>query len=191
MRTKILLLFCLFLLLSGSSIAQDIIMKNNGEEIKVKILEITPTNISYSLADTLLQPPVFSIPRKEVFMVKYANGQKELMAPSRPEEVVLTPAQLYQLGRQDARKYYTGNGAMWASAGTTFAIGILGPIIVAAVPAKPDFSKVTNVQYLSSQDYMRGFKKQANSRKIGKAAIGFGIGVAGLVMLFSSFDGEY
>jgi hypothetical protein len=64
----------LFPLLSAS---QDIITKNNGDEIKAKVLEITPNEIKYKRFD-YQQGPTIVIPVSDVFMIKYPNGEKQL-----------------------------------------------------------------------------------------------------------------
>ncbi|MBN1187435.1 MAG: hypothetical protein JXB49_34485 [Bacteroidales bacterium] len=64
-------------------VAQDIIVKNNGEEIKSRVLEITPDlikYIDYSRADN----PAREINISEVYMIKYRNGTNEIF--SRPAE---------------------------------------------------------------------------------------------------------
>lgn len=64
-------------------VAQDIIIKHNGEEIRSKVLEITPDlirYIDYGRSDN----PSREIRISEVFMIKYRNGTSEMF--SRPTE---------------------------------------------------------------------------------------------------------
>jgi hypothetical protein len=71
------LTFILFILLYQLGFAQDIIIKNNGEEIKGFVKKITLTDIHYKKSvpgDTA----VFSIPKKEVVMVLYQDGTKDI-----------------------------------------------------------------------------------------------------------------
>lgn len=66
-----------------SKVTQDIIFKRNGEEIKSKVLEITPDliiYIDYSRADNIAR----EINISEVNMIIYKNGTSEIF--SRPEE---------------------------------------------------------------------------------------------------------
>ena len=70
----------LFLLLIGLSsnliFAQDIIVKQNGDEIKSKILEITSETIKYKEFE-FQDGPTRNINISDVFMVIYENGKRE------------------------------------------------------------------------------------------------------------------
>ncbi|WP_192820142.1 hypothetical protein [Rufibacter sp. LB8] len=77
---KQLLTLC-FSLLALGTFAQDIIIKKTGEEISAKVLEITPEVIKYKRFDYPDGPTIFLL-KQEVFMVKYANGQKEIITPA-------------------------------------------------------------------------------------------------------------
>jgi hypothetical protein len=70
----------LFLVLIGLSTnliyAQDIIVKQNGDEIKSKILEITSETIKYKEFD-FQDGPTRNINISDVFMVIYENGKRE------------------------------------------------------------------------------------------------------------------
>ncbi|GAA4392576.1 hypothetical protein GCM10023186_43260 [Hymenobacter koreensis] len=61
--------------------AQDLLTKRNGDEVQVKVLEVTPTEIRYKRTDNP-EGPLFILPRTEVFMIKYANGTKDVMTPA-------------------------------------------------------------------------------------------------------------
>jgi hypothetical protein len=79
MKTK-LLLTIVFMLSLLSLHAQDVIIKKNGEEINSKILEISSTEIKYKRAD-YMEGPVYVVNRWEVFIIKYADGRKEIISP--------------------------------------------------------------------------------------------------------------
>lgn len=57
--------------------AQDVLLKRNGEEIQVKVQEINLEVIKYKRFDNL-EGPVISIAKRDVFMIKYENGTKEV-----------------------------------------------------------------------------------------------------------------
>ena len=57
--------------------AQDVLLKRNGDEIQVKVQEITLNEIKYKRYDNL-EGPVISIAKQDVFMIKYENGTKEV-----------------------------------------------------------------------------------------------------------------
>lgn len=70
------LTFCSFTLM-----AQDIIVKTDKTEIKSKVLEITETTIKYKKWQ-MQDGPIYNINKNEVFMVIYANGQREVIKPA-------------------------------------------------------------------------------------------------------------
>ena len=57
--------------------AQDIITFKNGDEIKSKVIEVTPDLIKYKKWENQ-DGPIYSSNKSEVFMVKYANGTKDV-----------------------------------------------------------------------------------------------------------------
>jgi hypothetical protein len=67
------LFFCL------ATQAQDIILKNNGDEIRVTIKEINADIILFHYFDST-NLALYSIPHTEVFSVTYQNGVKILMS---------------------------------------------------------------------------------------------------------------
>lgn len=56
----------------------DVITLKNGEDVKAKILEITPIEIKYKKCD-LPDGPLYVVKKSDVFMIKYANGTKEVV----------------------------------------------------------------------------------------------------------------
>src|SRR5947207_480696 len=78
--TAILLLVVSGITLPAVSFAQDVIIKKNGDEIKSKILEVSGSEIKYKRSDNM-DGPTYTIPKPEVFMVKYENGTKEIISP--------------------------------------------------------------------------------------------------------------
>ena len=78
---RIFLLFALLSLLTGVAHAQDLLTKRNGEELAVKVVEITPAEVRYRRTDNP-EGPLVSIWRSDVFMIRYANGSKEVLNPS-------------------------------------------------------------------------------------------------------------
>jgi hypothetical protein len=80
---KKLFLLLPLLLLVLPVFAQDIIIKNNGEEVSAKVLELTPELVRYQLSN-YPDGPVISVYKREVFMIKYANGTQETFQLKRP-----------------------------------------------------------------------------------------------------------
>ena len=74
MRKSIAILFilCLSFIVKG----QDNIILKNGDEIKSKVLEISPIELKYKKWNQ--ESPIYSILKKDVFMILYENGTKEV-----------------------------------------------------------------------------------------------------------------
>ena len=69
--------------------AQDVLLKRNGEEIQVKVQEITLNEVKYKRFDNL-EGPVISIAKRDVFMIKYENGTKEVFNETAPAAATST-----------------------------------------------------------------------------------------------------
>lgn len=61
--------------------AQDIIVKLDKSEIRCKVAEITPETIKYKKWE-MPDGPLYNIARSDVFMIIYANGQREVIRQS-------------------------------------------------------------------------------------------------------------
>ena len=56
----------------------DLIILNNGDDISVKVVEITSNEIKYKKCDNV-NGPIYSIQKSEVFTIRYSNGSKEII----------------------------------------------------------------------------------------------------------------
>ena len=75
MKKKLLIIvISLFLINTGK--AQDLIIKNNGDTIKAKILEVTDEAIRYKKTNNI-DGPTFVTNKNELSKVVYANGTEE------------------------------------------------------------------------------------------------------------------
>jgi hypothetical protein len=61
--------------------AQDTLIRKTGEEVQVKVLEVTPDLVKYKRSDNP-DGPLISVRKTDLFMVKYANGTKEVFSAS-------------------------------------------------------------------------------------------------------------
>ncbi|WP_426060414.1 hypothetical protein [Hymenobacter sp. B1770] len=77
MYTRLLFTLLACLMLISSAHAQDLLTKRNGDELTVKVVEITPAEVRYRRTDNP-DGPVISVWRSDVFMIRYANGTKEV-----------------------------------------------------------------------------------------------------------------
>lgn len=82
MKTNIKSLVCA-ILFSAPVLAQDVIIFKNGEELQVKVKEVTPTSVAYLKYENL-NGPTYSESRAAIFMVKYENGSKDVFSDSEP-----------------------------------------------------------------------------------------------------------
>jgi hypothetical protein len=62
---------------SFTSYAQDILITNKGEEILVKVIEVSHDNIKYKKYSNL-EGPIYIVLKSELFMIKYQNGEKDV-----------------------------------------------------------------------------------------------------------------
>ena len=74
MRRCLALLFFLALAIASAA-GQDIILTRTAEEIKAKVITITDDAITYQLQGQTVNRVM---PRTDIFMIKYANGEKEV-----------------------------------------------------------------------------------------------------------------
>jgi hypothetical protein len=73
MRNFIIFMVALSLGLSAS--AQDLLVKRNGEQIKVKVLKITKKRVEYVRHGTEL--PVYSLPISDIEYIEYPTGDRD------------------------------------------------------------------------------------------------------------------
>lgn len=74
-RLSIIMLFGI--LSTNLTIAQDVITKTTGEDIKAKVLEVTTTEIKFKKTE-MPDSPVFSLLKSEVLIIRYENGTKDV-----------------------------------------------------------------------------------------------------------------
>ncbi|RSK37342.1 hypothetical protein [Hymenobacter metallilatus] len=189
MRQCILLLCGL--LLGLRTTAQDVILQTNGEELTGKVLTITPELITYRspAADTL------RIAAGQVFLIRYANGTKEvLQRPTPPPPGLLSREAAYAQGRRDARTHFRAPGVFWGTYAATVLTGYGGVatgVTTSLVPPAERNFRVPDTGLLRNPDYVAGYRRQAQNKKIGSAAGGFGAGVGTMVVLVAVLLGTY
>ena len=183
-----------YLLLCGAFFthAQDTIVRRNGDEIKAQVLAITPTEVTYVPTTDPPSTDTLHLLATEVFLVRHADGTKELINKQAPAlGLGRTPEERYIQGREDAQKYFKASGAFWGTLGATIIsvpiivgrpiVGVLGGgATIAAIASSPPKDKnliVPDKALLSDPSYIRGYKKQAQRKKLGNAAAGAGVGI--------------
>lgn len=74
------------------SFAQDVIIKKNADEVQAKVLEIGESTVTYKKFSNP-NGPSYTIPKSDIFMIKYQNGDKEVFKEEAPQitQVQLEP----------------------------------------------------------------------------------------------------
>lgn len=75
MKSKVLLILAAMLLAAPALSAQDLLVRNNGEETEVKVLEVSRDYVKYKKFSNP-DGPVFTVPVSEIFMIRYEDGTK-------------------------------------------------------------------------------------------------------------------
>ncbi len=78
---KSTLLSLTFILGMNICYCQDILVVDNGDEMKVKVIDVTADMINYNKWEDQ-GGRVYSVAKKYIFMIKYANGTKEVFSNS-------------------------------------------------------------------------------------------------------------
>lgn len=81
MKKISILLFIMLFTFAFSSFSQDILYKADGTKEQVKITLLTDKEIQYKKFSNL-DGPVFTIPKRDVMMITYENGDFEMMKNS-------------------------------------------------------------------------------------------------------------
>ena len=91
---KIIFLLMTFSVFSAS--AQDVIVKRNGDELQCKILEVSKNEVKYKRWSNQ-EGPAFTEKKSDIFMIKYENGEKDVIAYETPalESSISTPDMTY------------------------------------------------------------------------------------------------
>ena len=74
---KRLILTLMLCAMAVSAVAQDFITTRNGEDIEAKVLEVSSKEVKYKRFNNL-DGPTFIIDIKDIVMVRYENGDKDI-----------------------------------------------------------------------------------------------------------------
>lgn len=64
--------------------AQDVLFKRNGDELSVKVVKISVSEVEYKKWSNP-DGPTYSIPKADVFIIKYQNGDKDVFDEEAPK----------------------------------------------------------------------------------------------------------
>ncbi len=81
-------IFCMVLLTAYALMVngQDILTTQSGDELRVKVVEISASTIKYRVYENPTGP-MHTIAKSEVFMITYENGTKDVFSQEKSEEV--------------------------------------------------------------------------------------------------------
>lgn len=195
---------------STAALAQDVIIDLSGNELTGQVVEITPTQVLYRAADTDPSLPPTVLDRKTLFMVRFANGTKEVFgspgtpavetvpedpntssnatsgAPPLPASPTgLTFAQHEELrwqGVSDGRRYGKQMGPFLGTMlGTAGTFGTVVPAVVIAV-VRPKAAKNPQLdpKLLVYPSYVQAYETTARKRKLVPVIGGY---LSGLLLL--------
>ena len=198
MKSLLLSLILLIpLFLNAQDVAQDVIIMKNGDEVKTKVVEVGIDNIKHQKQS---EGPLYVLRKSEVFMIKYADGTKELYGNNLTTEVKVDSSQIeftgpdknsqiaFQ-GQKDGGLFYKGKkSGAGGTLATTLVVGIFGLIPAIACSSTPPSISNLNIPegiYSKNPIYIDAYRTEAKKIKSRKvwSFFGFGVGVNILVLL--------
>lgn len=186
MKKLFTFLFLLLRVSIGNQVfGQDKILDRGGNEQIVIVTDISPDSVFYrEIADSVAHK-VYSINKKQLFMITFKNGTKEVFPEDAGNAEVpkLTKEEYYRIGKQDASTNFKSKSAFWGTFAATM-VPVLWPAGGIATGAavslsNPDKKNVIarNPDYKQNVDYLDGYNNQAKKKKLGSAAGGLGAAV--------------
>ena len=178
----------------------DTILRTDGTEVAGRVLSITPLELRYL---PVVSPDTLRLAVADVFLVRYANGTRELLhpvaapvptdpAPALAPDLLpgLTDAQRRAQGHRDAGRYYNDHGAFWATLGSTLyagpLLGVVAPAVIAPHAVSTNNLQAPHPELLADPAYGHAYRQQAQRTKRGRAWGGYGLGVGVWVVLIAA-----
>jgi hypothetical protein len=191
----LLILFLLFA--ANAARSQDTIRLVSGAHIVGYVKEIGAYRIQY---EPLKRPVNKSSSAKQVSKsivtcIRYANGTQVPIVLRRQTSSVDTSANtfsaadLYELGRSDAKLYYrryagASNGTLIAACPGSPLLGLIVAVSTSETPPKEKNLGIPAFPLSSDKDYRAGYKARAQQIKRGKVWASWGIGSAATMLLY-------
>ena len=203
MMTHLALL--LVLLLAGTApakaqtvatpLASDVILRTDGTELPGRVLTITPLELRYlpqASADTL------RLAAADVFLVRYANGTREVLHPQnlvpapRPTGPLsdLSEVQCRTQAQRDANFGYTSRSPFWGTFGASLyggpLLGWIAPVVIAPKAVATRNLGAPHPELLADPVYNQAYRREAQLRKRHQTWGGYGASMAVWVLLFGA-----
>ncbi len=198
-------ILCLLLVLLATVVARaqttaplakpvDTILRTDGQEVTGHVLTITPLELRY-LSET--KTDTLRLPADEVFLVRFANGTREVLHPLAPLETMppdplpgLTVAERRYRGRYDASRCYRDSGPFWAALGSTLYLGplagVAAPVVMAPRAVKTENLAAPHPEQLTDFAYDSAYRQEAQRRKRGRAWGGYAVGAGVWAVLLTA-----
>ena len=154
----------LFVLSVVSVRAQDTVYFRNGEELVVKVTEVSDTHVKYHLWNNQ-SGPVYSKSVSDIFMVKYKGGHKEVFSGQQPA----VSGQPARVTGGDVFNQLHGKGEMDVSR---------GDLLIDNVKLNDDM-----LEKLLTADELATYQSASRQRRVGKGLMIPGIVVSGVGFL--------
>lgn len=203
----------LMLAITTTLFAQDIIQQKDGVSIKVKVKEISKTEIKYLKFENL-DGPLYVLSLTDIDFIKYENGiienytqfrtqpattnsaQNEVFFETQPNIERINGKDMYMQGQGDAAIFYKKykSAAGWTCA-TTIVLsplfGLIPAVTTSVTPPAIHNLNAPNVEKLKIPEYNKGYTDFAKKKKRQKVWLNFGIGTAvwGILTIIGSSGG--
>lgn len=152
----------------------DEIILKNGDELRVKVVEIAETIIKYRRCDNL-NGPIYNILKSDVFLIKYPNGTRDVFVENNNEKNASSQ------GSPEEKRPKKGSGL-----GTTsFIFALFGTIalIITIASANP-ISLILSLAFLLASFIIGIVGVSKSNTTWGKVGSIIGIIISSILMLF-------
>lgn len=205
-------IFAFLMLISSTTLfAQDIIQQKDGVSIKVKVKEVSKTEVKYLKFENL-DGPLYILSLTDIDFIKYENGliesytqhravqspttntaQSEVFFETKPNIERVDAKDVYIQGQSDAAIFYKKYKAAagWTCATTILfspLFGLIPAVATSLTPPAIHNLNAPNVEKLKVPEYNKGYTDFAKKKKRQRVWINFGIGTAvwGILTIISS-----
>ena len=171
----VFVMLCIIGFCCCNALSQDIITKNDGEEIRTRVLEILPLLITYKMFDNP-DGPTYSVLKSEITKIRFSNGVENTFNEAEPDgsrNILHSPTEpVFRKGREDASKYYKGYEP--AATGTfcltlvSPVLGLIPAIVCSNAPPKSKMLMIPDTVQIRKSDYYNGYRSQAKTIKSSK-----------------------
>ncbi|MBL4655676.1 MAG: hypothetical protein JKY33_07630 [Bacteroidia bacterium] len=187
------------LLLFSYAFSQDNIIKRDASEIKVKVLEVTSTEVKYKKYSNP-EGPTYSIPKSEIFMIQYENGTKESFdneveqprttnkpvvnnSTGNKQELDCNQSNIKGVQYAEQVNSSIAYGAAGLAGGCL--LGIIGGAGVMLVAGLSDPQPKTIPQNVNESCFRNGYSKTAKKKHLTSSGLGCTAGVGVLIIVYA------